>query len=660
MQNRKPYNQKTDERFDPLGRSWSISLFESAYYGWAIFDSTSKEQYGKYDLIFLDQDGQKRYVEAEVKQVWDQGFPFPFSDGVDYAGRKRESTVAEKFPLFNKRGDCVYVADKEVYFDSPVIRKNCTFDNKEEDTRNEPFIRIPFVKLRAFRLDKNSNWVEVDPISGKRLDSCFVVSEHTEIAPHLSTEEVISPQDRDKNKQFIHWHCHSEYSALDGLSKMTELVMEARKMGFPAMAITDHGTVGGWIKFIQECAKTKDREGKSIPYDPITPILGEEFYLARNHEYKNKELQPDGKRGNRHLNIFARNWKGYQNLCRLSQKAWVDGQYYQNPRIDLDLLAEHSDGLMVGTACLSSLVNANLLYDRYDVAKKVVAKFKDIFGDHFFLEVMYHGIDEEGAIIPRILQLSKDMDVPVVATGDVHYIYKHQAKSQEVLMCMNTSRCVNDENRIHFPYDEFYLKSAREMASIFGDAPQVMTNSLVMLEHIDHKDIESNLFGHQRMPTFHVPPPFEKPIEYLRHLVMDGAQRMGYVSSETHMQEIEKELSDIAVAKENSDLDFDAYFLIIWDIVSWAKKQGIMVGSGRGSGFASLVLRCLGVCYGPDPQKYGLLWERFLGFDNERFVSEKDFGFAPIVGKLLVDKDLDLDLDEDRELEDDLGGVDRY
>lgn len=465
------------------------------------------------------------------------------------------------------------------------------------------------------------------------------------------------------NSKFVHWHCHTEYSALDGLSKVTDVVLEARKMGFPALSITDHGNIGGWVKFIQECAKTKDKDNKNIPYAPIKPILGAEFYLCRNHEYKNKEMQPDGKAGNRHLNVFALNWKGYQNLCTLSNKSWVDGLYY-NPRIDLNLLEQHSEGLMIGSACLSSVINANLLYDRYEQARKAVATFKDIFKENFFLEVMYHGIPEEAHIIPDIIKLSSEMGVPIVATNDCHYTHKHQGKTHEVLMCMNTSRCITDTNRIHFPYEEFYLKSSHEMSLMFGQIPNALTNSVGLLDRIDQKDIEDNLFGHQRMPSFQVPEGFKDAFEYLKHLVMQGAKDLGYISSPGHMEDIEKELRDIKSARDHSDLHFDSYFLIIWDIINWARKKNILVGTGRGSGYASLVLRCLKVCYGPDPKKFGLLWERFLGFDELRFVRERDFGFTEklsIAEKLAKSTGESAELaDDERDVEDDQGGVDRY
>lgn len=472
-----------------------------------------------------------------------------------------------------------------------------------------------------------------------------------------------------KNEHFVHWHVHSELSAFDGLSKISKvlvkdkdgtdvsddnLVLKARKMGFPAMAITDHGVVSGWIKFIKACTATKDREGNDIPWKPITPILGCEFYLSRNHEFKNKQLQPDGRRGNRHLNVYARNWAGYQNLCALSEKSWIDG-FYSNPRIDLDLLDKHSDGLSVGSACLSSLVNANLLHGRYEKAKKTVSVFKDIFGENFFLEAMFHGISEEGQILPDIFKLSADMGVPVIATNDCHYVNKQDAKSQEVLMCMSTSNCLTNPKHIRHPYGEFHLKSADEMGQIFGGVPQALLNSYGMLERINFEDINSNLFGGMRLPKYELPEGFNTPMEYLEHLAMDGMHRIGWGNSKPHLDRLKIELDDVRVALDINKYDFATYFLIVWDYMNYARSKGIITGCGRGSGYSSILLRALGITYGVDPLKYGLLWERFLGFDWKRFIKESDFGLRDKIDILEPSE-----IDTDRDYEDDAGGTDRY
>lgn len=486
------------------------------------------------------------------------------------------------------------------------------------------------------------------------------------------------------NEGFIQWHCHSEYSAFDGQAKLRELVMLARKFGNPALALTDHGVISGWPKFLAECVATKDKDGNAIPYAPIKPILGCEFYLCRKHDWKSKEeyetkvkeakkagmklseyeagYQKDGRKGNRHLNLYAMNWKGYQNLCTLSEKAWVDGYSHKDPRIDLLQLAEHSEGIMVGTACLSSAVNANLLNDRYDKAKHLLGMLKDITKGNVFLEGMYNGISDQRAILGDIFKLSREVEVPILATNDVHYLYKPQAKTQEVLMCISTKNCLTNPKHMHHAYDEFYYKSAEEMAKIWGHVPQTLFNTVAMAERIDTDDITSHLYGGMRLPKFELPPEFNDPFKYMVHLAKEGMRRLGWDKSPKHIEALKKELKDIQVAKESNNYDFSTYFLIVWDYINYARSQGIVTGCGRGSGYASVLLRCLGITYGPDPLQYDLLWERFLGFDDKRFIREADFGYKPIGAALplALEEEEEDDLDEAREVEEDFGGTDRY
>lgn len=441
------------------------------------------------------------------------------------------------------------------------------------------------------------------------------------------------------NKDFVHMHTHSEYSKFDGLSKLSSLVLEARKMGFPAIALTDHGNIMGFIKFLEECKATKTKKGVDIPYKPIKAILGCEMYLSRKMEigqYNDKtqrqgmpkQNQPDGRKGNRHINLYAMNFKGYQNLCTLSQRSWTKGFYF-DPRIDIELLSEHSEGIMIGSACLSSVININLLNGNYEKAKKICGIFKDISNDNFFLEVMYHGIPEEKAIMPDIFKLSSDLKIPVVATNDCHYIKKSEASSQEVLMLMSTSKCIKDPKRLHFAYNEFYLKSADEMFKIFKHVSHCLYNSVELAEKINTQDIEDNLFGGMRLPKFDIPKEFNNPYEYLGKLAWEGLEREGWGKSEKHIEALKKELYDVKIAKDHNNYDFSTYFLIVMDYVSKAKELGVLTGAGRGSGYASVLLRCLGITYGLDPldQGLGLIWERFLGFDEKKFILEKDFGF---------------------------------
>ena len=438
------------------------------------------------------------------------------------------------------------------------------------------------------------------------------------------------------NKDFVHHHVHSTFSHFDGLANLNDLVMAARQMGFPALAVTDHGNIMSVIKFIKKCLATKDKKGKDIEYPIIKPIIGCEFYLSRQIDIgqnisnkkdksaKSKKTQPDERKGNRHLNIYAMNYEGYKNLCILSQKSWRDGFYY-DPRIDIELLSKHCKGLMIGSACLSSVININLLYDNYDKAKKICGMFKEMTNDNFFLEVMYHGIPEEKAIIPDIFKLSSELQIPVVASNDVHYIKKEQSLSQEILMCMSSSKCIKDEKHISFPYGEFYLKSAQEMAMMFRDNVNCIYNSVALAERIDTEDIEKNLFGGMRLPKFNIPEQYKTPYEYLEKLSWQGLKEVGWDDSQDHINALKKELEDVKVAKDNNNYDFATYFLIVRDYIKKANDMGALVGAGRGSGYASIMLRCLGITYGIDPLEYELIWERFLGFSNSAFIKESDF-----------------------------------
>ena len=445
------------------------------------------------------------------------------------------------------------------------------------------------------------------------------------------------------NKNFVHLHTHSEKSSFDGLCKIPNLVLEARKMGFPALAITDHGNLMGWIEFIKECQATKDKKDKDIPYPPIKPILGIELYFSKQMnigQYEDKarnklpkQLQPSGRKGNKHITLYAKNFEGYQNICILSQKAWTEGFYY-DPRIDLDLLSKHSKGVIMGSACLKGLIN-NLLYKKgYEPAKEACKVFKEIFGEDFFLEVMYHGILAQRAIIPNIFKLSSELDIPVCATNDIHYVKKNQATAQEVLMCMNGSRSMKDPNHRTYPYPEFYLKSAAEMGQIFGKKPECLYNTFHISERIDTDNIVKNLFGGMRLPKFNIPEEYKDQYDYLCFLAKKGLKEIGWDKSKEHVEALKMELEDVKVARDNNNYDFSTYFLIVRDYIKKAKEMGALIAPGRGSGYASVLLRCLGITYGLDPLKYGFLWDRFLGFSPRQFILPSDFGFLSKKGLL--------------------------
>jgi len=432
---------------------------------------------------------------------------------------------------------------------------------------------------------------------------------------------------------FVHLHQHSQFSKFDGFSTIEGIVSKAKRLGMRAVGLTDHGTVAGIITFLKECRKQN-----------IRPVLGMESYLCRNHKCHSKDGQPDGRKGNRHINVIAKNLKGYQNLCALSQTACLEGYYY-DPRIDWELLEKHKEGIITTSACLSNVINYNLSVDNYAGALKIVGGFQDLFGEDFYLEMMYHGIDREGKILPDIQKLSKQTGVKIIATNDAHYLEKEDAEFQKVLMWMSTGRSVRDPKKISFPYDEFYLKTAEEMYEIFRSVPEYMRNTLEVAEKCDYSDIvfvENG--GEMRLPRFDLPPG-EDPFSHLTKMAWDGLRKIGWGQSDRHIKRLERELADIKLIYDTKRYDFSTYFLIVEDIARWARSEGIDAGV-RGSGYGSVLLHCLGVCEGVDPLDYDLLWERFLGFDEKMFISEDDFG---IQSSYQIDEDLE-DLFDDPSL----------
>lgn len=537
------------------------------------------------------------------------------------------------------------------------------------------------------------------------------------------------------NSDFVHLHCHSEYSRFDGLARIDSFTLTAKLMGFPAIGLTDHGNIGGWIKFYQSCdAKKKkykidflsDREllkATKVKYTihkdkktgedseielhdaaPLKPILGEEFYLARNHEVGGKEGNPDGSKGNKHLLLLAKNHEGYKNLCTLSQRSWTHGQY-MNPRIDLNLLAEHSKGLICSSACIGSVVNQNLLHGRFDKAKQIATLLKDIFGEDFYLATMFHGYDDEAAIIADQIRLSRLLGIPLVAENDCHCCTKNQMASQTLLMAMSSSRCIKDPKAYGHPYPELYMKSHAEMAKMFGHYPEVLSNTRMIAEKIGDC-IERKVM---RLPKFDIEGArkeavilqepesdhekgkrylddimsktvtldsageiesgdeiFERAYAFMVELAEKGMKKLGWHKSPEHIEALKMELSDVRIAWESNRMDFATYFLIVWDYINFCRSKKILTGCGRGSGYASLLLRTLGITYGPDPLKYGLIWERFLGFDDRYFLNDHDWGFGEAATEELepalvagADEDEE-DLFAERAVEDDQGGQDRY
>jgi len=490
-----------------------------------------------------------------------------------------------------------------------------------------------------------------------------------------------------KNSDFVHLHTHTEGSEFDCPSKVPNLVMKAREMGFPALAITDHGNVGNWIRFYKECKKTKDKKDKEIPYAPIKPILGMEAYFSLDRKEKNK----NGQKGNFHLILLAQNQEGYENLCTLSQLAFLEGQYY-HPRIDFELLAKYNKGIIASSACLSGVINRNLLAGRYDRAKRLATTFKDILGDNFYLAIFFHGLEAEAQIMPDILKLGNELDIMVAAEQDAHYLEQKDAETQNIVMLMSQKKCFKDPKAMKHVYPELYFKSANDMYKIFKTHPEVLYNTKNIAERVE----DFLKIGGMRLPYFDTKPyldengkysvkkteeyyrnvksgliepvynrknDFYESYEFMKQVLWYGFKELGWNKSQEHIDKVKKELADIKIAWEDNDMDFATYFLIVWDAINFAKSEKIPVGPGRGSCGASVVLRSMGITEIPDPLKYGTIFERFLQFDTQKVISKRDLGISVKDQNIHIEENSVNDFEElmeERELEEDLAGVDRW
>ncbi len=399
---------------------------------------------------------------------------------------------------------------------------------------------------------------------------------------------------------FAHLHVHTEFSMLDGAARVKDLVAAAAADGQPALAATDHGVLYGAIDFYEAATEAG-----------IKPIIGIEAYHTPGSRFDRPPRRDDIRY---HMTLLAIDQTGYRNLMKLASAAYLDGFYYK-PRMDIELLAAHSAGLVAGTGCLGGHVPQLLAPDAsqeegnqgqvrdYDAAVAAAAMYQDVFGkENFFIEIQDHGIPGQQAIMEDLLQVSRDIGAPLLATNDSHYTYAHEADTHDVLLCIQTGANKADENRFRFGSDEFYLKTAAEMRRRFPEDrfPGACDNTLLVAERADLK-LE---FGTILLPQFPVPAGHDET-SYLEELVMEGARwRYGEITSEIQ-DRITYELRVI------SEMGFSSYFLIVWDLIRYAREQGIRTGPGRGSAAGSIVAYALGITQ-LDPIAYGLIFERFL------------------------------------------------
>ena len=389
---------------------------------------------------------------------------------------------------------------------------------------------------------------------------------------------------------FTHLHVHTEYSLLDGASRISDLVSRAKELGMDSLAITDHGVMFGVIDFYRECLK-----------QGIKPIIGCEVYTAARTRF-DKDVDKDKRMG--HLILLARNNEGYRNLMKIVSEGYRNGFYYK-PRIDREVLSEYSEGIIALSACLAGKVQSHLLNGNYEGAKEEALTMESIFGKgNFYLELQEQGLEEEMRILPDMKRLHEETGIPFVATNDVHYVRQEDAFAQDVLMCIQTGATVDDDNRMRFSNDQFYLKSESEMRRIFANIPEACDNTARIAEECN----VSFTFGQLHLPDFRAPDGLANR-EYLRKLCADGLKTRYPEADGEEWKSLTERLDYELTTIEN--MGYVEYFLIVWDFINYARSQNIMVGPGRGSAAGSIVAYTLRIT-DIDPIKYGLIFERFL------------------------------------------------
>ena len=423
---------------------------------------------------------------------------------------------------------------------------------------------------------------------------------------------------------FTHLHVHSEYSLLDGACRIRELPARAKALGMDSLALTDHGVMYGSVAFYKECKK-----------QGIKPILGCEAYIAAGSMYdKTSGLANE----RHHLVLLCETNEGYENLTKLVSLSFTDG-FYRKPRMDRELLRKYSKGLIALSGCLAGDVPSALLNGDYEKAKRCALEYRDIFGEgNFFLELQDHGMPEEGRILPQLLRLSRETGIPTVCTNDCHYLKKEDARTQKILLCIQTNHTLAEDTGMDLRTEEFYLKAPEEMEALFSTVPEALENTARIAERCN-VELE---FGVTKLPHFYIPEdnPYglteaDSHAAYLRAMAEDGLQnRYRENPPAEYVERLNYELSVV------DQMGYTDYYLIVHDFVAYAKSQGIPVGPGRGSGAGSIAAYCIGIT-DIDPMQYDLLFERFL---NPERVSMPDFDIdfcyerRPEVIEYVIDK----------------------
>ncbi len=400
---------------------------------------------------------------------------------------------------------------------------------------------------------------------------------------------------------FVHLHLHTEYSLLDGAAKVDDLVDYLVKNNIDCCAVTDHGNMYASLYFAEECVK------KGIKY-----IIGCELYATDDYLDKRPGTKTE------HIIVLAKNKTGYKNIVKLDSLSYIDG-FYGKPRIDYKLLKEHHEGVICLSACLAGRMPQLLLQGDYDGAKAWAQEMKDVFGEDFYIEIQDHGIAEEKQVIPQLIQIARELDIQLVATNDVHYIYKEDWEAQDILLCIQTKKTLADPKRMKFETHEFYMKTGDEMAELFDYVPEAISNTRVIANKIEEPVFDLKPNGTPIRDTSLIP--LYKPDDgstspdYLTRLTWEGIPKRYKEVTDTIKQRVEYELGIII------KMGFADYFLIVWDYINWSRLHDIPVGPGRGSGVGSIVAYSIGIT-DVDPLRYELIFERFLNPDR---VSMPDF-----------------------------------
>ena len=403
---------------------------------------------------------------------------------------------------------------------------------------------------------------------------------------------------------FVHLHVHSEYSLLDGATRIKGLVEKAASLGMPAVALTDHGVMYGVVEFYKAAKKAG-----------IKPIIGCEVYMAPKSRFEKQASKGKREDTSYHLTLLAANNHGYQNLMRLASFGFLEGFYYK-PRIDMELLEKYHEGLIALSGCIAGEIPRHIISGDDEAAARTLERFTGIFGkDNFYLELQDSGIPEQKIANDGLIKLSKKYGIPLVATNDVHYLEKEDNSFHDVLLCIQTGSTINETDRLKFSTDQYYFKDFQEMSGLFPEQEEAIKNTLKIAQRCN-TELE---FGMDLIPAFKTPGDIE-PEKYLEELCSEGAKaRYGSISKEVEAR-MKKELDVI------EKMGFAQYFLIVWDFVHFAKENGIRVGPGRGSAAGSIVSYCLGIT-DIDPLEHGLLFERFLN-EERRSMPDIDIDFC--------------------------------